>query len=304
MRLRTLILPLLMIVQFAIGVLPAPAAGTPVPLADKIHVVRPGETLVTIAASHGLTLAVLIQANNITNANRIYPGQRIVIPDVSPNSRYSSGSTHVVQAGETLAAIAWRHGTTAAELSRANGLSNPSLIYPGQRLVVPGGGSSSGSISGGSGGAPASGGPAGEKWIAVSLKTQTLVAYEGVRPVFRAVVSTGLPKTPTPKGRFRVYFKLRKQDMTGGSRAAGDYYYLPNVPYVQYFYQAYALHGTYWHNNFGRPMSRGCVNLKIKDAEWLFKWTSPTVPANRGVVKSSAVEPGTLVSFIERMTIG
>ena len=63
--------------------------------------------------------------------------------------------------------------------------------------------------------------------------------------------------------------------MSGGDRAAGTYYSLPNVEWVQYFYQDYSFHGTYWHNNFGNPMSHGCVNMTNEDAEWLFCWIMP-----------------------------
>jgi lipoprotein-anchoring transpeptidase ErfK/SrfK len=81
-------------------------------------------------------------------------------------------------------------------------------------------------------------------------------------------VSTGLPGTPTPVGQFRIWIKLTKDDMSGPG------YYLPNVPYVMYFYRGYGLHGTYWHRNFGAPMSHGCVNLPTPDAGWLFNWAS------------------------------
>jgi lipoprotein-anchoring transpeptidase ErfK/SrfK/vancomycin resistance protein YoaR len=119
--------------------------------------------------------------------------------------------------------------------------------------------------------ASAAGAPA--KWIDVNLTTQSLVAYEGDWPVFSAMVSTGLPRTPTPPGTFKVFSKLVADDMRGGSVAAGDYYFLPQVPYVMYFLEGgYALHGTYWHSNFGNPMSRGCVNLTPQEAKWLFDW--------------------------------
>lgn len=60
--------------------------------------------------------------------------------------------------------------------------------------------------------------------------------------------------------------------MRGGNRFSGNYYYLPGVPSVMYFYQGYAIHGTYWHHNFGQPMSHGCVNLTIEDAKWFYDW--------------------------------
>ncbi len=127
------------------------------------------------------------------------------------------------------------------------------------------------------------------KWIEVSISRQKLVAYEDGRPVFEAIVSTGVARYPTVTGRFRIYLKLRYSDMSGPG------YYLRNVPYVMYFYRGYALHGTYWHNNFGRPMSHGCVNLRVEDARWLFEWTDPSLPPGANLVYSSPENPGTLV---------
>jgi lipoprotein-anchoring transpeptidase ErfK/SrfK len=113
-------------------------------------------------------------------------------------------------------------------------------------------------------------GAQGEKWIDVNLTSQTLIAYENQTPVYRARVSSGLPQYPTIAGTFRIYVKYEKADMSGGYGA--DAYYLPDVPYVMYFHGDYGLHGTYWHNNFGTPMSHGCVNLATPDAQWLFNW--------------------------------
>ncbi len=103
-----------------------------------------------------------------------------------------------------------------------------------------------------------------EHWIDVDLSGQTVYAMSGNQVVNSFVVSTGLWPNVTVTGQFRIYVKYRYADM------AGDNYYLPNVPYVMYFYKGYGLHGTYWHNNFGRPMSHGCVNLRTPDAGWLF----------------------------------
>lgn len=133
--------------------------------------------------------------------------------------------------------------------------------------------------------APPTGIGAGEKWIDVDLSSQRLVAYEGNRAVYWAVISSGLPATPTVTGRFNIYVKYRSAPMSGPG------YYLPNVPYIMYFYKGYGLHGAYWHNNFGQPMSHGCVNLKVEDAKWLFEWTEPHVPP--GVNSTSGT--GTLV---------
>lgn len=111
-----------------------------------------------------------------------------------------------------------------------------------------------------------------ERWIDVNLTTQTLTAYEGNTAVRSTLISSGLPRTPTVTGQFRVYLRYTKQDMNG--YRLGFNYYLHDVPYVQYFYGNYALHGTFWHSNFGQPMSHGCVNLPTPEAEWLFNWAS------------------------------
>lgn len=111
---------------------------------------------------------------------------------------------------------------------------------------------------------------AGERWIHVNLSTQTLVAFEGDTPVFETLVSSGLPQWPTVTGLYRTYMKYESQTMNG--YLLGYDYYLPDVPYVMYFYEDYAIHGTYWHNSFGTPMSHGCVNVSTPDAGWLFNW--------------------------------
>ncbi|WP_376791939.1 L,D-transpeptidase family protein [Thermoflexus sp.] len=119
---------------------------------------------------------------------------------------------------------------------------------------------------------PIPGPPFPGRWILVDLSDQEMIAYEADTPVLRTKVSTGRPRTPTVVGTFRIYLKLRSQTMTGPG------YRLPNVPYVMYFYRGYALHGTYWHNNFGRPMSHGCVNLPTPIAEQLYQWADVGTP--------------------------
>ena len=108
----------------------------------------------------------------------------------------------------------------------------------------------------------------GEHWIDVDLSQQRVYAYAGDTVVNSFVVSTGTWQTPTVTGKYKVWVKLRSAAMSGPG------YYLPDVPYIMYFYGSYGLHGTYWHNNFGTPMSHGCVNLTIPDAEWLYNFSS------------------------------
>lgn len=107
----------------------------------------------------------------------------------------------------------------------------------------------------------------GERWIDVDLSEQRLYAYEGDTLVRSFVVSTGTWQTPTVTGKYRVWIKLRSAPMSGPG------YYLPDVPYIMYFYKGYGIHGTYWHNNFGTPMSHGCVNMTIADAEWVYNFS-------------------------------
>jgi lipoprotein-anchoring transpeptidase ErfK/SrfK len=108
----------------------------------------------------------------------------------------------------------------------------------------------------------------GARWIEVNLSEQRVYAWEGDVLMNSFVVSTGTWAYPTVTGTFSIWHKTPLQAMSGPG------YYLPDVPYVMYFYKDYALHGTYWHNNFGTPMSHGCVNLTIPDSEWLYSFAS------------------------------
>lgn len=128
-----------------------------------------------------------------------------------------------------------------------------------------------------------------EKWIEVDLSEQRMTAWEGNVPVMSFVTSTGLPDTPTVTGQYNIYWKLESTVMIG------EDYYLPEVPYTMYFYAGYALHGAYWHNNFGQPMSHGCVNLSIENSKKIFEWADPVIPPGQTQVVSSADNPGTLV---------
>jgi lipoprotein-anchoring transpeptidase ErfK/SrfK len=108
------------------------------------------------------------------------------------------------------------------------------------------------------------------KWIDIDLSSQTLRAYEGRKVVYTTKISSGVRKYPTVTGTFRVYVKLRYARMRGGRGA--EAYDLANVPHVMYFYKGYGIHGAYWHKNFGRPMSHGCVNANLTAAAWLYNW--------------------------------
>lgn len=130
-----------------------------------------------------------------------------------------------------------------------------------------------------------------QKLIEVDLSEQQLTAKEGGQTVYQFPVSTGRKNTPTSTGGYWPWIKLRYDDMSGGSRARGDYYNLADVPYVVYFYnenvprsRSYAIHGTYWHNNFGTPMSHGCINLRTSDMALLYPWIDVPNTSKPGTV--------------------
>jgi hypothetical protein len=123
----------------------------------------------------------------------------------------------------------------------------------------------------------------GEKWIDVNITKQVLVAYEGEKPVYATLVSSGEaglgdPETSksTKRGIFRIHTKYLS--ITMDSQVVGEAFELRDVPYVQYFENGYALHGAYWHDVFGQPKSHGCVNLAPEDARRLFFWSEPQIP--------------------------
>ena len=235
---------------------------------SSTYIVRPGDTLIAIAVRNGVTLTRLAQANGLSTQSWVYVGQRLSIPSSSTSSTSttttSTGSTYTVRPGDTLIGIAARHGVSVSQLAATNGLQVNSWVYVGQRLRIPG--STSSGTSSGTTTTPAPTTTTGEKWIDVNLSAQTLTAYSGQTPVFTTRVSTGTWQHPTVVGTFSIYVKYTSAPMSGPG------YYLPGVPYVMYFYRGYGIHGTYWHNNFGTPMSHGCVNMRTSDARWLFNW--------------------------------
>jgi len=136
------------------------------------------------------------------------------------------------------------------------------------------------------------------KRIEVDLTKQRLYAYEGSTKVFDFLISSG-KWYPTPTGTFHIWGKFRYTKMSGGNPLLHTYYYLPNVPFVMFFdndkiaaSRGFSLHGTYWHNNFGHPMSHGCVNMKTEEAEMLFYWSQPSVD-DKKAIRADASNPGT-----------
>jgi lipoprotein-anchoring transpeptidase ErfK/SrfK len=140
--------------------------------------------------------------------------------------------------------------------------------------------------------------PEGDQWIHVDLSEQTLVAYEGDRPVFATLVSTGREGFETPTGTFRIQSKHVSTTMDDPDSPT-EAYSIEDVPWTMYFEGSYALHAAFWHDNFGRVRSHGCVNLAPADARWLFAWTTPGLPPGWHGIIASARTPGTWVHITE-----
>jgi LysM repeat protein len=266
------------------------AVETPLFAAEPTHhVIQPGETLGTIASRYGLTIDQLSRLNNISNPNRILWGQTLTVFDVSGSSESSAGAatsntsetdfplvdanmTYIVQPGESLADIAVRLGVSWTTLVEVNGISNPNHIEIGQHLVIP----EAGSILDNGIVAPSFYVPPATltvgRELIVDISESRVYAYENGRLVHTAMGSLGLPATPTVKGSFTVQRKYESQTMSGPG------YYLPGVQWIMYFYAGYALHGAYWHNNWGQPMSHGCVNLPNEEALWFYEWAPVGTP--------------------------
>jgi len=137
------------------------------------------------------------------------------------------------------------------------------------------------------------------KRIEVDLTNQMLYAYQNDQLVMSFPISSG-KWHPTPTGVFHIWIKLRYTTMEGGDPAYNDYYNLPNVPWTMYFYndqvgklEGYGLHGAYWHNNFGHPMSHGCINISLPNAQKLYDWVDPVTTGN--VTYATDQNPGTMV---------
>jgi LysM repeat protein len=270
----------------------APPANNPPPAdpaAQVIHVVQSGETLFTIGLRYGMTWTKIQAANGLAGTT-VYVGQRLIIPvsgstqnpapaptqppvnnptPVPPPADNGGQIIHIVQAGETLHKIGLKYGVSWPAIQRANNLPND-RIYTGQRLVIPTGDAANPLPVNNP--PPPPGEHLGGKRFLVDLSDQMLYAYEGDALVRSTLVSTGTWRTPTVTGTYYIYARY------ASARMRGPGYDLPNVPFTQYFYKGYGLHGTYWHSNFGTPMSHGCVNLPTPEAEWAFNWATFGTP--------------------------
>jgi LysM repeat protein len=252
-----------------------PGGSSPAANTAGAYTVRAGDTLASIAARHGTTVNALVKANGLANPNRIYPGQRLIISGGSANSGSTpatgTAGTYTVRAGDTLASIAYRHGTTVWAIANANGLANPNYIFPGQKLRIPAGGSAP---------APASG---GGKRIVVDLSDQRMYVYQNGQLLWNWVVSTGRPGQATAVGHYKVLNKIPNAYASTWSL---------QMPYWLGIYWAGSLQNgihalpiqangqRLWDGYLGQRVSYGCVILSTKNATTLYNWAPVGTPVD------------------------
>ncbi len=132
----------------------------------------------------------------------------------------------------------------------------------------------------------------GERWLDISIGKQVLLAYEGTKPAYATLISTGeagIADPATSKSTVRGIFRIHTKHLTTtmSSAVVGEEFALEDIPFVQYFEEGYALHAAYWHDDFGTPRSHGCINLSPEDAKWLFSWTEPQLPRGWHAVRQA-----------------
>ncbi len=268
------------------GVPPANSSGR----TSITHIVQRGETLFLIGLRYGLLWTTIQKANGLPDG-KVYAGQSLIIPlsnasspaeaptaeptatpmpeppAESPTAVPTAGTTHVVQYGETLFTIGLKYNLLWTTIQKANGLPD-ATVYAGQQLFIP---ASNAGYEPPAVVAPPPPPGTGRRFLVV-LSEQRLYAYDGDQMVRTTLISSGVSQYPTVTGTFYIYLRYTS------ARMIGPGYDLPNVPYVMYFHESYGLHGTYWHSNFGHPMSHGCVNMPTSEAEWAYNWSTYGTP--------------------------
>ncbi len=256
---------------------PAALVGFDADVYATTYVVRRGDNLTRIARRFGTTVGALAAANHLASLDFVYSGERLIIRSGAPAPAVSSAPDQSAAPPPAVSSAPDQSAAPAPAVSSAPDQSAapaPAVSSAPDQAVAPAPAvSSAPDQAAAPAPAPAPvAAPTTGRWIDVDLTHQVLVAYEGTTPVFTTLVSSGLPGSPTVIGTFHIYVKYLLTLMVGPG------YYLPNVPYTMYFYQSYGIHGTYWHHNFGHPMSHGCVNVSTPDAAWLYGFASVGTP--------------------------
>jgi LysM repeat protein len=259
----------------------------PVHAQQTTHIVQPGENLFRIGLKYGVSWIAIREANGLAGTT-IFVGQQLVIPTggagtppptpepapaplPAPAPQPTSG-TYTVQRGDTLFRIATRLGVNMWELAAANNLANPSLLYVGQTLVLPGAAPAPGPV-------PTVGG----KRILIDISEQHLYAYEGETLVFSFVASTGSPGLDTRPGNYRVQSKI--PNAYGGNWNIWmpnwlGIYWAGNLENGIHALPILPGGGRLWDGYLGTPVSYGCIILGITEAQQLWDWAEIGVPVD------------------------
>jgi LysM repeat protein len=246
-------------------------------LASGSYVVRPGDTLYQIGTRFGLTVSDLVIANNLISPGQIYAGQVLRLPGAAnaPLPAYTpqeSASIHTVTRGETLTMIAARYGVSPWVLAQTNNLSNPSLLFVGQVLAIPGQHALN---------PIAAAAPAATRQIVVDVSDQRTYVYQDGQLLWSFLSSTGQPGLDTWRGDFQIQNKIPvAYASTWGI----------TMPNWLGFYWAGSLQNGFhalpiqpdgsrlWEGWLGVPVSYGCVILSDADAQTLYNWAEVGVP--------------------------
>ncbi|MGD1991668.1 MAG: LysM peptidoglycan-binding domain-containing protein [Anaerolineae bacterium] len=261
-------------------IIPTTSASTPSGTAGATHVVQPGENLFRIALRYGTTVQAMAELNGLHNPGHITVGQTLRIPGSSsePTPAYQpdhAASTHVVAPGETLFAIAQRHGLSVWLLVQANNIANPSLILPGQVLSIP----SRQSLAV----PPTDGAPlpaAAGKRILIDISEQHLYAYQGEQLVYSFIASTGSGNS-TRTGTFQVLDKI--------PNAYASTWDLQMPHWLGIYWVGALENGIHalpilsngqrlWDGYLGTPVSFGCIILGVEEARMLYEWAEVGTP--------------------------
>lgn len=266
-----------------------------------VYTVQEGDSQQSVAAANGMSLAEFMEINKLSPSSVLMPGSQVLVRSDKGLWASKEIKVYTVAEEDTIESIAAIFETQASVIRTINGIANGRTPEVGTQLLIPTRdiverlGNTARDANGYLQIAIEDFPTLTEKWVDIDLSHQRMTAYEGTKPVYTAYISSGKARTPTVTGVFRIWAKISSQTMSGGSVATGDYYNLPGVQWVSYFYKDYALHGAYWHNRFGTPTSHGCVNLTNRDAEWLYNWMTPDNPGRGWYTTDKSDQMGTLV---------